>query len=75
VPTARPAAYVHDVVTSCRESGRLVAVVSNNSDRAVRAYLTRNGLADRVDLVAARTSLDPGLLKPSPHLSPRPSRA
>jgi phosphoglycolate phosphatase len=68
VATARPSAYVHDVVTSCRDSGRLVAVVSNNSDRAVRAYLARHGLDDRVDLVAARTSHDPALLKPSPHL-------
>jgi phosphoglycolate phosphatase len=68
VTTARPSAYVHDVITSCRDSGRLVAVVSNNSDRAVRAYLTRHGLDDRVDMVAARTSHDPALLKPSPHL-------
>jgi phosphoglycolate phosphatase-like HAD superfamily hydrolase len=68
VATARPAPYVHDVVTSCRESGRSVAVVSNNSDRAVRAYLVRHGLADRIQFVAARTSPDPALLKPSPHL-------
>ena len=68
VATAKPAAYVHEVVTACRESGRSVAVVSNNSDRAVRAYLTRHGLDDRVDLVVARTSHDAALLKPHPHL-------
>jgi len=68
VPTARPGPYVHDVVTSARESGRTIAVVSNNSQRAVRAYLHRHGLADRIDLVAARTSPAPALLKPSPHL-------
>jgi beta-phosphoglucomutase-like phosphatase (HAD superfamily) len=68
VPTARPTAYVHDVVTSCRDTGRTVAIVSNNSDRAVRAYLARHGLDDRVDLVVARTSPDPAFLKPSPHL-------
>jgi phosphoglycolate phosphatase len=68
VPTARPAPYVHDVVSSCRDSGRPVAVVSNNSERAVRAYLELHGLADRIDLLAARTSSDPALLKPSPHL-------
>jgi phosphoglycolate phosphatase len=66
--TARPAGYVHDVVMACRESGRSVAVVSNNSDRAVHSYLARNGLDDRIDLVVARTSHDPALLKPSPHL-------
>lgn len=59
---------MHEVVTSCRESGRLVAIVSNNADRAVRSYLTRHGLDDRIDLIAARTSHDPALLKPSPHL-------
>jgi phosphoglycolate phosphatase len=67
VATARPTPYVHEVVTSCRDSGRSVAVVSNNADRAVRSYLTRHGLDDRIDLVAARTSCDPALLKPSPH--------
>ena len=68
VPTARPTAYLHDVVSSCRDSGRAVAVVSNNSDRAVRTYLQLHGLDDRVDLVVARTSSDPALLKPSQHL-------
>jgi HAD superfamily hydrolase (TIGR01549 family) len=68
VATAKPTPYVHDIVTSCRDSGRLVAVVSNNSDRAVRSYLAVHGLDDRIELVAARTSSDPALLKPSPHL-------
>ena len=68
VPTARPAPYVHDVVISARESGRTVAVVSNNSERAVRAYLDQHGLDDRIDYIAARTSPDPALLKPDPHL-------
>jgi phosphoglycolate phosphatase len=68
VTTARPAAYVHDVAASCRDSGRTLAVVSNNSDQAVRAYLERHGLDDRVDLIVARTSPDPALLKPSSHL-------
>jgi HAD superfamily hydrolase (TIGR01662 family) len=68
VATARPVPYVHEIVTSARDTGRRIAVVSNNSERAVRAYLTQHGLADRVDLISARTSADPALLKPSPHL-------
>ena len=68
VPTARPTPYVHEVLTSARESGRTIAIVSNNSEAAVRAYLTAHGLGDRIDLISARTSPDPGLLKPSPHL-------
>jgi HAD superfamily hydrolase (TIGR01662 family) len=68
VATARPVPYVHEVVTSARGTGRSIAIVSNNSERAVRTYLDQHGLADRVDLIAARTSADPALLKPSPHL-------
>jgi HAD superfamily hydrolase (TIGR01662 family) len=68
VSTAKPAAYVHEVVTSCRESGRSVSVVSNNSERAVNTYLAQHGLDDRIDLVVARTSHDAALLKPNPHL-------
>jgi phosphoglycolate phosphatase len=70
VPTAAPTPYVHEVVTACQDSGRSVAVVSNNSDRTVHAYLTRHGL-DRIGLVVARTSHDPALLKPSPYLITR----
>jgi beta-phosphoglucomutase-like phosphatase (HAD superfamily) len=68
VATARPAGYVHDVTSCCHESGRTLAVVSNNSGQAVRAYLQHHGLDDQVDLVIARTSPDPALLKPSSHL-------
>jgi phosphoglycolate phosphatase len=68
VATAAPTPYVHEVVTACQDSGRSVAVVSNNSARAVHSYLRRHGLADRISLVIARTDHDPALLKPSPHL-------
>lgn len=66
--TAKPTPYIHDVLAACRESGRTVAVVSNNAERAVRTYLVRHGLDDRIGHVFARTSHDPALLKPSPHL-------
>jgi phosphoglycolate phosphatase len=68
VATAAPTPYVHEVVTACQNSGRSVAVVSNNSSRAVHSYLARHGLDDRISLVVARTDHDPALLKPSPHL-------
>ena len=68
VATAAPTPYVHEVVTACRNSGRSVAVVSNNSAAAVHSYLARHGLDDRISLVIARTNHDPALLKPSPHL-------
>jgi HAD superfamily hydrolase (TIGR01549 family) len=68
VGTAQPTPYVHELVTSCRESGRSLTVVSNNSLRAVRAYLTSHALDRAITFVVARTSADPGQLKPSPHL-------
>jgi phosphoglycolate phosphatase len=68
VPTAEPTPGVHAVITSCRDSGRTLTVVSNNSERAVRAYLTRHALDGPVGVVIARTSPDPALLKPCPHL-------
>ena len=68
VPTADPTPYVHQVIASARESRRIVGVVSNNGPRAVNAYLDRHGLSEGIRLVVARTSHDPALLKPSPHL-------
>jgi phosphoglycolate phosphatase len=68
VATAAPTPYVHEVVTACQDSGRSVAVVSNNSAAAVHSYLARHSLADRISLVIARSNHDPALLKPSPHL-------
>ena len=68
VPTADPTPYVYQVIASARESGRIVGVVSNNSSRAVNAYLDRHSLSGGIRLVVARTSHDPALLKPSPHL-------
>ena len=68
VATADPTPYVYEVIASARESGRTIAVVSNNSTRAVTAYLDHHGLSDGIALIVARTSYDPALLKPSPHL-------
>ena len=68
VPTADPTPYVHQVIASARESGRTIGVVSNNSPRAVNAYLDRHSLSDGIRLVVARTSHDPALLKPNPYL-------
>jgi phosphoglycolate phosphatase len=67
-PHRRPNPYVHQVIASAHESGRIVGAVSNNSSRAVNAYLDRHSLSGGIRLVVARTSHDPALLKPSPHL-------
>jgi beta-phosphoglucomutase-like phosphatase (HAD superfamily) len=68
VATAEPTPYVRDVLTACFESGRSAAVISNNSMAAVRAYLSARDLGHQVHAVAARTTPDVTVLKPSPHL-------
>jgi phosphoglycolate phosphatase len=68
VSTAEPTPGVRAVITSCRESGRTLTVVSNNSAGAVGAYLTRHAIDGPIGIVIARTSPDPDLLKPCPHL-------
>jgi HAD superfamily hydrolase (TIGR01509 family) len=68
VASAAPTPHVNDVISACRESERSVAVISNNSEKAVRAYLAAHDLDSHVDLVAARTNCDPAILKPSPSL-------
>ncbi|MGW5791002.1 HAD family hydrolase [Saccharopolyspora sp. NPDC003752] len=45
-----------------------VAIVSNNSEAAVRVYLEAHGLASMVVGVSARTNADVGELKPQPYL-------
>jgi phosphoglycolate phosphatase len=64
--TAMPTPHAGDVITAWRHAGRTIAVVSNNSSAAVDAYLANHQVD--VDVVVARSSPDPALLKPSPHL-------
>ena len=59
VPTAQPAGYANDVITSARASGRTVTVISSCSARAVNTYLARSSLDGQVGLVVARTTHDP----------------
>ena len=59
VPTAQPARYASDVITSARASGRTITVISSCSERAVDAYLVRNSLDGQVGLVIARTTHEP----------------
>ena len=67
--TAQPTPGIDDVLRTAQDSGRHVAIVSNNSDAAVRRYLDRHGLSRYVDHVSARTDdLDARLMKPNDHL-------
>lgn len=66
VRTATPTPYAARLIEMWRDTGRTVAAVSNNSQAAVSAYLAQHHI--ELDLVVGRTSPDPALLKPSPHL-------
>jgi phosphoglycolate phosphatase len=68
--TATP--HATEVINAWRDAGRPVAIVSNNSAAAVATYLSDRAI--NVELVAARTSADPALLKPSPHLITQTTR-
>lgn len=66
VRTAPLTPHARQVIDTARESGRTVAIVSNNSTAAVEAFLSAQHID--VDYIAGRTSPDPRDLKPSPKL-------
>ncbi|MFD0071362.1 HAD family hydrolase [Streptomyces sp. NPDC127166] len=55
-----------EAMASARDSGRRVAVVSNNSADCVHAYLAAQGLSGAIEAVVGRPTLRPDLMKPSP---------
>jgi HAD superfamily hydrolase (TIGR01509 family) len=68
VATARPTPGAAELIKEARAAGRTIAIVSNNSGAAVRAFLQMHGLDQDVALVEGRDSSDPDLMKPSPYL-------
>jgi HAD superfamily hydrolase (TIGR01549 family) len=68
VQSAQPTPSAADLMYAWRETGRPLAVVSNNSAAAVETYLDIHDLRATINLVSARTSADVALLKPSPFL-------
>lgn len=68
IATAPATDGVADVLRSLTDEGRTVAIVSNNSTPAVKAYMDGHELSPFISAIAGRSSPDVGLLKPSPHL-------
>jgi beta-phosphoglucomutase-like phosphatase (HAD superfamily) len=68
IHTAQPTPGAHNLIHAWKYIGRSLAIVSNNSKRAVDTYLALSNLRCCVDEVSARTSADISLLKPSSHL-------
>jgi HAD superfamily hydrolase (TIGR01509 family) len=75
VESATPTPGVEELLTACRERGRQLAIVSNNTGASVRAYLDRAGLTGFVQHIEARDPSDPARMKPSPYLIERAAQA
>jgi HAD superfamily hydrolase (TIGR01509 family) len=64
--TAPPTRHAEEFIRTAIESGRTLAIVSNNSPVAIETYLAVHGLV--VNAIIGRTDADPAPLKPSPYL-------
>ncbi|SHN44072.1 HAD family hydrolase [Cryptosporangium aurantiacum] len=68
VATAEPTPGAREFLEACQATGRPVAMVSNNSAEAIRAYIDRLGIARLVIWVEGRDHERLAEMKPSPHL-------
>jgi phosphoglycolate phosphatase len=68
VQSAEPTRHAHAVIRTCHQSGRRLAVVSNNAQEAVETYLAMHGLTDWVDAVVGRPFAAPQQMKPDTYL-------
>lgn len=63
--TATPTDHVYEVISLARESGRPVAIVSNNSRTAIDRFLELYGLSSEVTSIVGRVAGRPDLMKPN----------
>ncbi|XKK37269.1 HAD family hydrolase [Nocardiopsis sp. ARC36] len=68
VAKASPTPGAVEFMKACKETGRPLVVVSNNSPEAVTAFLKEHRLTELVDGVFGRSRVSPELMKPHPHL-------
>jgi HAD superfamily hydrolase (TIGR01509 family) len=68
VTTATLTPGAAELLAVCHAAGHPVAIVSNNSAPAIRAFLTLHDLAHLVHHVQGRDDTDPHLMKPDPFL-------
>ncbi|GAA3298253.1 HAD family phosphatase [Dactylosporangium vinaceum] len=64
--SAIPEPYGREVIVAARESGRPVAIVSNNSAGAIEAYLKAHRLAGHIANISGRAYAQPERMKPNP---------
>jgi HAD superfamily hydrolase (TIGR01549 family) len=63
---ATPTPYAREVIVAAYHAGRPLAIVSNNSEPAIRAYLTSHRITGYISHVVGRAYADPGRMKPHP---------
>lgn len=66
VASAAPTLGAAEVLRAAKQTGRQVAIVSNNAAASVEAYVRDHAIDSQVDYVAARRSPEPELMKPNP---------
>lgn len=66
VKTAEPTPCGREVIVAAHQAGLSVAIVSNNSAGAVRAYLSAHRLTAYISVVTGRAYADPASMKPNP---------
>ncbi|MEU0793838.1 HAD-IA family hydrolase [Amycolatopsis sp. NPDC005961] len=68
IASATPTTGAHELIEAWHESNRPLAIVSNNGEPAISAYLDLHNLRTSINFVSARTRTNVAQLKPSPHL-------
>lgn len=66
VASAAPTPHADDVLRAAHETGRAVAIVSNNSAPAIEAYIEAHRLRPYIALVIGRDRTQPEQMKPHP---------
>ncbi|MFI5840860.1 HAD family hydrolase [Catenuloplanes sp. NPDC051500] len=66
VRSAEPTPYAREFIVAAHQAGKRLAIVSNNSADACRAYLTDRRLQQYITPIIGRPFADPSRMKPSP---------
>ena len=66
--TSEPSPVIHELLTGASQRRIPVAVVSNNSEAAVRTFLERHDMTTAIAAFACRTAETAARMKPDPYL-------
>ena len=66
IQNATPTPHAREVVIAANRAGRALAIVSNNAEDAIRAYLNAHNLTQYIDYIVGRHYADPNSMKPNP---------